>query len=64
MLIELLDGRYAFISAYTDHYTGFEIGGEVRVCISDKLATIIYGAMCEVNIRDLYQGNKTCIDST
>jgi len=47
MLLELTDGRYAYLIASTDYYTGFEIGGELKLYISDKLSTIINGAMGE-----------------
>lgn len=45
MICEFEDGRYALVTASTDHYPGFEVGGDVVVYVATTLATLITGAM-------------------
>ena len=64
ILVQLADGRYAFIVANTDYYTGFEIGGKFKVYVSEYLSTIVNYAMSEVQyvhyIRNTIHAHSEC----
>lgn len=62
ILVRLVDNRYAFVVAHTDHYTGFEIGGDFSVYVYDSLTDAVNFGMTHTQYES-YIENTISVDT-